>query len=502
MEMNNFIRITTRLAVGVSLLSFMWRWLHLKKLLLPGPKRLPFFGNFLQLSAAERPVLQLSKWAATYGPIYMLKIFGRDVVVVSGADELRQIGKNDDFSGRPSLPRLNYIFKGKDLLFSSSTSPGWKTLRQTAHRAVQHYDTGMLRIESNLEQLTAEFVDKIKSYNGEERNVRDDIQSFVTRATVLLECGKYIADDDKIIALMRRKDACLSNTINPLARMQLDSFPFLIHTVNRDVLYKISQFKEIMSLLWTTMGQEAADSYDANDANPTCAINALRQPLDPVSRYYDPVLDEDHARGLFTDLMFAGTSTTSSSFYAAINILAHNQRVQTALRDEVDKVIGRDGGPPRTKEHRDKMPYAQNTVLELLRYTSVLPTMMHETIRDTTITGASGIIHHIPAGTTVLPLFWALHHDEHFWGDPWEFRPERFDDNDDAKRHLMSNGLGIRKCCGERLARDRLFVFLTTLVQQFEIQPGRELVSCDSRTYTGGSIIRQQQFSARLIPRT
>ena len=29
----------------------------------------------------------------------------------------------------------------------------------------------------------------------------------------------------------------------------------------------------------------------------------------------------------------------------------------------------------------------------------------------------------------ILPNLWGIHHDEKIWGDPWEFRPERFLEN-------------------------------------------------------------------------
>lgn len=38
----------------------------------------------------------------------------------------------------------------------------------------------------------------------------------------------------------------------------------------------------------------------------------------------------------------------------------------------------------------------------------------------------------IPKGTMVIPLQWAIHMDPSRWGDPQEFRPERFIGEDGA----------------------------------------------------------------------
>jgi cytochrome P450 len=130
-----------------------------------------------------------------------------------------------------------------------------------------------------------------------------------------------------------------------------------------------------------------------------------------------------------------------------INILTHYPNVQKTLRDKVDRVVGASRLP--SIRDRDAMPYACATILELLRFTNVVPTLVHETLEDTTVGGYA-----VPAGTKVVPLFWALHHDESYWGDPWVFRPERFLDDGGRlvtldhtnRKHLMAFGSGLRVC--------------------------------------------------------
>lgn len=41
--------------------------------------------------------------------------------------------------------------------------------------------------------------------------------------------------------------------------------------------------------------------------------------------------------------------------------------------------------------------------------------------------------HDIPKETVVLFLFHSVHHDDKFWGDPENFRPERFLSGDGKK---------------------------------------------------------------------
>jgi cytochrome P450 len=80
----------------------------------------------------------------------------------------------------------------------------------------------------------------------------------------------------------------------------------------------------------------------------------------------------------------------------------------------------------------------------------------------------------IPKGTLVFANLFAAHHDPAVWGDPANFRPERF---------LTANGKGVvkhdglipfstgkRVCLGESLARDTLFLFITSLVHTFDVR--------------------------------
>lgn len=58
--------------------------------------------------------------------------------------------------------------------------------------------------------------------------------------------------------------------------------------------------------------------------------------------------------------------------------------------------------------------------------------------------------------------------------DPNTFRPERFIDKNNGKfaksNKVIPFGVGVRRCPGETLARAELFLFLTNLVQAFQLR--------------------------------
>lgn len=111
---------------------------------------------------------------------------------------------------------------------------------------------------------------------------------------------------------------------------------------------------------------------------------------------------------------------------------------------------------------------------EVLRLAPVIPlSVLHNTMADVTFKG-----HFIPKDTLVMANIYGLHYDKKIWGDDVEvFRPERFlIENEDGTLTKNSNAgpcisfsLGKRSCIGELLARNNFFLYLTSLVQKFEI---------------------------------
>jgi methyl farnesoate epoxidase/farnesoate epoxidase len=65
---------------------------------------------------------------------------------------------------------------------------------------------------------------------------------------------------------------------------------------------------------------------------------------------------------------------------------------------------------------------------------------------------------------------YSVFQDQKHWGDPEVFRPERFLDEDGnyvKDDWMISFGAGKRMCIGEVLARNAVFLFFTSLLQEF-----------------------------------
>ena len=115
------------------------------------------------------------------------------------------------------------------------------------------------------------------------------------------------------------------------------------------------------------------------------------------------------------------------------------------------------------------MPYTEAVIMEVMRYSAIVPTaVQHLTTEPVKLNG-----YDIPAGTIVIPNLYNSLRSPKTWGDPENFRPERFLSPDESKvvRHeaFIPFSTGKRVCLGETLARDELFLFMTSLFQRFQV---------------------------------
>jgi hypothetical protein len=170
------------------------------------------------------------------------------------------------------------------------------------------------------------------------------------------------------------------------------------------------------------------------------------------------------------DLFIAGVETTSTTLTWIFLYMARNQHVQEKLAEEIDRVVGQSRLP--SLSDRPNMPYTEAVIHEVMRAATMAPMAVpHSTTEDVVFHG-----YHIPKKTMVWLNLYEIHNSFELWGDPENFRPERFLTKDGTKfeRHegFVPFSLGKRVCPGESLARDELFLFTTSLFQIFR-------VSCD-----------------------
>ncbi|XP_004648027.1 cytochrome P450 2A13-like isoform X2 [Octodon degus] len=198
------------------------------------------------------------------------------------------------------------------------------------------------------------------------------------------------------------------------------------------------------------------------------------------------------------NLFIAGTETVSTTLRYALLLLMKYPEVEAKVHEEIDRVIGRNRQPKF--EDRVKMPYTDAVIHEIQRFGDVIPMgLARRVTKDTKFRDFL-----IPKGTEVFPILGSVLRDTKFFSNPGDFNPQHFLDEKGQFRKsdaFVPFSIGKRYCFGEGLARMELFLFLTTIMQNFRFKSSQEPQDIDvSPKFVGFSTI-PRNYTMCFLPR-
>uniref|UniRef100_A0A2C9K0M7 Cytochrome P450 n=1 Tax=Biomphalaria glabrata TaxID=6526 RepID=A0A2C9K0M7_BIOGL len=429
---------------------------------------LPFIGHLYMLE--RNPRGQFKQWAEKYADVFLLQMGPQRTVFINSLKTIKEalVTQADHFSDRPNTSFLakHLIYYSKGIIFNSGAN--WKCQRSTTLNILRKFGMGKNILAEKILVEVAFFCKELARLDGKPSDIRELTNMSISNVISSIIFGKrFEFDDPQFIAQM--------NSLNDIAKLNsgtliLNFFPFLFYIPvdlfkGKKLLKAYLDQRDFLSSLIHSIlnlsDSNTVDSYISEYKKEMKKEQELNQPSH---------LDDENLSRNISNLFGAGTETTSSTILWFMLYMLNFPEVQNKTYNEIVAQIGKERAPSIADKPRLK--YFTAVIMEVQRKASILPiTIPYFCSTDTTLAGYT-----IPKNTVVMPNLDAVLRSKEIWGDPENFRPERFLDeqgNVVKREELIPFSVGRRVCLGESLAKMELFLYLSNLIQTFQFLPAR-----------------------------
>ncbi|KAM4839848.1 cytochrome P450 2C18-like [Urocitellus parryii] len=469
--------LVVALVLGLSclLLLSVWRQSSGRGKLPPGPTPLPIIGNILQIDVKDISK-SLTKFSKVYGPVFTLYLGLKPSVVLHGYDAVKEalVDLGEEFAGRGSFPLSEKVNKDLGILFSNGKR--WKELRRFSLMTLRNFGMGKRSIEDRVQEEACCLVEELRK-----TNVSSDSDEADTKA-LLLSFRQHFGDCPKacpgtqwtsrlLLKSFHDPQAGLPVNTKELFMTLLGSnivcniFPALMDYLPGSHNTVIKNFDYVKSYVLEKI-KEHQESLDVN--NPRDFIDCFLIKMKEEKNNQQSEFTIENLLTTVTDVFGAGTETTSTTMRYGLLLLLKHTEITAKVQEEIDQVIGRHRSP--CMQDRSRMPYTEAVLQEIQRYIDLIPTNLpHAVTCDVKFRN-----YFIPKGTRIITSLTSVLHDNKEFPNPEVFDPGHFLDksgNFKKSDYFMPFSSGKRMCVGEGLARMELFLFLTTILQNFKLKP-------------------------------
>jgi cytochrome P450 len=176
-------------------------------------------------------------------------------------------------------------------------------------------------------------------------------------------------------------------------------------------------------------------------------------------------MSDDTVKVEILQLLVAGNETSTTAATWTFYLLAKHPEHLVKIREEIETVFG-DREVDYSALH--KLTYTIAVLDEAMRIRPPFWMIDREALKDDEFMGIK-----IPAGTTVVPYIYGVHHNAAVWKDPEKFDPGRFDAGSIEKTHPFAHipfGGGPRVCIGQNMAKMQILLVMSAIIRNYEFE--------------------------------
>ena len=402
----------------------------------PGPG---YPSLFQGMGFWTRPLAYLQQCRARYGPRFTIRLPGTPpFVMIIDPDEVKQVFTAPADVLRPGEgARVLEPIVGSNsvLLLDGAAHMEQRKLMLPAFHGEQ-----MTRLADTMAAVTEREVASWPRDVPIELHARmqDLTLEIILRAVFGLEPGpRFDALRDRLQAMLRFGDRPISLVPaapgTPLARAMA-------------LLPSVAEFWRIQgeadALIFELIADRRSEGDDHDDVL-AMLLEARHEDGSPMS--------EQELRDELLTLLVAGHETTASSLGWAFERLTANPAVLARLTESIDA--------------GDDDSYVTATIQETLRTRPVLPNVAPRLVVEPIEVGGWDY----PSGCCLVANGYLMHHDPALYPNPYEFRPERFVDEQPGTYSWIPFGGGRRRCLGMSFAMLEMRLVLRAVLSSCDV---------------------------------
>ncbi|XP_013866851.1 cytochrome P450 3A30 [Austrofundulus limnaeus] len=482
--------------VTLLLVYAYWPYGTFKKLGIPGPKPLPFFGTLLHY---RKGFFNFdAECYKKYGKIWGIYDGRQPVLCVADPTIAKAVLIKECYSLFTN--RRNFRLNGPlyDAV-SIAEDDQWRRIRSvlspsfTSGRLKEMFDI-MKRHSANLVSSMKKKVDKdepleLKEFFGPySMDIVTSTAFSVDIDSLNNPSDPFVTNIKKMLKFDLLSPLFLAVAFFPFTGPILEKFEFSFFPKSvTDFFY--ASLRKIKSSREKTEQQGRVDFLQLMiDSQKNSAVSGTQQ---------DKGLSDHEILSQSMIFLFAGYETTSSSLtFLAFN-LATNPEVMKKLQKEIDATFPNKA--PVQYQALMEMEYLDSVINESLRLFPIASRL--ERVAKATVE-INGLV--IPKNMVVMIPTWPMHRDPEVWPEPEEFKPERFskENKDKIDPYLyMPFGAGPRNCIGMRFALVMMKLAVVEILQRYSFSVCKE-TEIPFEMDIQGLLQPKRPIKLKLVPRS